>query len=109
MPTFRIRKHLSNKHRSKFSEKRAAQVFRGRLQPASGAINQFNLKADVKSDRFLVDDKTTIHASYSVTTKLWKKLHREAWMNRRRPAMRIEFADGTVLYVIDEMTLQELI
>lgn len=103
------RKHLTNKQRSKLSEKRAARMLNGRVQPASGAMPHFKCKADVKSDRFLLDDKTTIHQSYSLNVKTWNKLNREAWMNDRRPMMRIELANGPVLYVIDELTLNELL
>lgn len=104
-----FKKHLGNKSRSKLSERRAAKVFGGRVQPASGAINVAALKADVKSREFLVDDKTTNTQSYSLNVKTWRKLQKEAFMNRRRPAMRIEFADGPTLYVFDEQTTMNLL
>lgn len=81
---------------------------KGRVQPASGAINRFDLKGDVKSERFLIDDKTTHAGSFSVSLKLWRKLSNEAWKNRKRPAIRIEFSDGAPLYVVDEQTFIEL-
>jgi hypothetical protein len=55
----------------------------------------------------LVDDKTTHNKSYGVQVELWRKLTREAFINKRRPAMRIEFSNGPVLYVIDELTFME--
>ena len=100
---------LGNKARSKISEKRAAEVFGGRLQPASGAINVASLKGDVKSRQFLVDDKTTKHGSYSISVALWRKLQKEAFMNRRQPAMRVEFTDGPTLYIFDEQTTRRLL
>lgn len=102
------KKHLSTKARSKRSEKRAATFLKGKVQVASGAINRFDLKADVKSDKFLVDDKTTNLGSFSINFSLWKKLSGEAWMNKKRPMMRIE-SQACVLYVIDELTLQEIL
>ncbi len=104
----RPRSNLSNKARSKFSEKRAAETFGGRLQPASGALPSKFMKGDVKSDKFLVDDKVTKHESYSLGVPLWKKLANEAWTNDRRPAMRIAFDSGTTLIVVDELTFREM-
>ena len=102
------RKTSSTKKRSKHSERRAAKILDGRVQPASGALNQFNLKADVKSSHFLVDDKTTARGSFSVSVALWRKLSREAWMNKRAPLIRIEFSAGPSLYVMDEVTFMKL-
>ena len=102
------RKNTSTKRRSKFSEQRAAAVFGGKVQPASGAINRFDLKADIKSAEYLVDDKTTGRNSYGITIDLWRKLSKEAWMNKRKPMMRIEFTKGPTLYVMDEITFMKL-
>lgn len=102
------KKNLGNKDRSKRSEKRAAIFLGGKVQPASGAINRFDLKGDVKTERFLVDDKTTTLKSFSINFDTWKKLSGEAWMNKKRPLMRIESENHT-LYVMDEMTMEELI
>jgi hypothetical protein len=79
------------------------------VQPASGAIDRFDLKADVKTDKFLVDDKVTDAKSFSVTMKLWRKLSSEAWANKKRPVLRVNFNQGPVVYVIDEMTMMELL
>lgn len=102
------RRHTSTKRRSKFSERRAAAIIGGKVQPASGAINRFDLKGDVKSKHFLVDDKTTTLGSYSISVKLWRKLTREAFMNKRAPLVRVEFTDGPSLYIIDETTFMKL-
>lgn len=102
------KKHLSTKARSKRSEKRGATFLGGRVQVASGAINRFDLKADIKTEKYLVDDKTTNLGSFSINFALWKKLAGEAWMNKKRPMMRIE-SQSAVLYVVDELTLKELI
>ena len=47
----------SNKDMSKASEKNLARQFGGKVQPASGAIDRFDLKADVVTDNFLFDDR----------------------------------------------------
>ena len=98
----------TTKQRSKISEARAAKIFGGKVQPASGAINRFDLKADVKSANFLVDDKVTDNMSYSLQLATWRKLSDEAWKNRRRPAMRINFTQGEPVYLLDEITFLEM-
>jgi hypothetical protein len=105
----RPRKHLGKKARSRLSERRAQAVFGGRIQPASGALPVAHLKGDILSDKFLVDDKTTGRDSFSMNVRLWRKLAKEAWIIQRRPAFRIEFDAGTVLYVMDELTLHNLL
>lgn len=109
MPLFRIRKHLSNKQRSKASEKEAARFFKGKVQPASGALKCARLKADVKTDKFLIDDKISAQKGFRVTLKLWRKLSNEAWTINKRPLLRIHLEGATVLFVLDEQTLEELI
>ena len=105
-----IRKNSrTTKARSKVSEAAAAQVFGGRVQPASGALQHFNLKADVKSPKFLVDDKVTDNASYTLQLKTWRKLVGEAWKNRRRPAMRINFTQGEPLVILEQSTFQQML
>jgi hypothetical protein len=106
------KRQLSKRARSKRSEKEAAQTLEGRVQPASGAIPVFNLKGDVKTKRFLIDDKTTHAGSFAVSLKLFRKLSNEAWKNKKRPAIRISFDNSAPLYVIEEsefMKLQEIV
>lgn len=105
----RSRKHLTTKARSRLSERRAAVIFGGRLQPASGAVKRHDLKGDVKSPHFLVEDKTTGAGSYALAVKTWRKISSEAWSQDRRPAMKVEFTDGPTLYVVDEATFIELL
>lgn len=102
------RKYLGNKKRSKHSERDLAEKLGGRVQIASGAINRFDLKADVVSEEFLCDDKVCGGKSFSITLKLWKKLSKEAWMNDKRPLMRINFVEGEPVFVMDELTFLEL-
>ncbi len=104
----RSRKHLTTKARSKQSERRAAAIFGGRVQPASGAIRRADLKGDVKSPHFLVEDKTTGAASYALAVSTWRKIANEAWSTNRRPAMKVEFTDGPTLIVLDEATFREM-
>jgi len=100
--------YLSTKARSQRSEKRAAHFLGGKVQPASGAINRFDLKADVKSKHFLLDDKTTEMESFKLSFALWRKLVKEAWLNKKHPMIRIESPKET-LYVVDEFTMHQLL
>ena len=101
-------KYRGNKKRSQDSEKDLAAKIGGRVQPASGAINRFDLKADVKSKTFLIDDKLCGGKSYSVTLAFWKKLSKEAWMNNRRPLIRVNFQEYEPVYIMDEPTFLQL-
>ena len=104
-----IRKgYQTTKQRSKKSEAQAAVIFGGKVQPASGAINRFDLKADVKSERFLVDDKVTDNESYSLKLATWRTLSDQAWKNRRRPALRVNFTRGEAVIVLDETTFADM-
>lgn len=103
------RKRFSTKVRSKRSEKLAAKIYGGKVQPASGAINRLDLKGDVKSDTFLVDDKTTDAQSYQLKVETWRKLSSEAYRTARRPSMRVEFIDGPSLYILDELTFRQML
>lgn len=101
------KKNLSTKARSKRSERRCAELVNGKVQPASGAIDRYDLKADVKSATLLIDDKTTARESFSVNLKLWRKLADEAYSNHKSPVMRIEFSNGPTVYVLDELLFLE--
>lgn len=102
------KKHLTTKQRSARSEKRAAEVLQGRRQPASGALACGALKGDVKSDKFVLEDKTTEHASYQFKLDEWRKLCREAFGQCRRPVFRMQIR-GEAIYCLDEMTFQQLL
>lgn len=102
------RKYHSTRKRSKKSETDLAEKLNGKVQPGSGAINRFDLKADVKSAKFLADDKLVGGESFTVKLALWRKISREAWKNNKRPLMRLNFEKGDPLYLMDEVTFMEL-
>lgn len=91
------------KARSKASEKNLARLLGGQVQVASGAIPCAALKGDVITQRFHIDDKTTGSASFSVSDKLFAKLETDAFRQRRRPAISINFErSGRRVFVISE-------
>ena len=47
--------------------------------------------------------------SYSLKVDLWRTLSNEAWKNKRRPAIRIEFTQAEALIVLDESTFEEIL
>lgn len=74
--------------------------------PASGAIA--GMKGDVKSDKFLVEDKFTDAASYTLTKGLLQKLEQEALQSRRKPMFRVTI-QGETFYIVSARTLQYLL
>lgn len=80
------------KRRSQKQEKSVAKDFNARLTPASGA--KWGQKGDVRSDKFLVECKTTEKDYYSLTSKVWEKIEEEAIRDHMRiPLMAIDLED----------------
>lgn len=102
------RRHLSNQQRSQRSEKSAAELIGGRRQPASGAVRVLGLKGDVKSEKYLLEDKVTRQKSYAIASAYWQKHANYAWRTGKRPLLRIAFDSGPVLVCMDEQTFREL-
>lgn len=75
--------------RARRSEEELAKSSGGRRQPASGALP--GRKGDVRENGFLVDDKFTDAASYTITKKTWRKIEQEAAQTPpgMRPRMRL--------------------
>ena len=88
-------------------EKNQALKLGGRCQPNSGAGASKFKKGDIKTDLFLVEDKYTDAASFSLKLDVWRKINNEALCNELRPMMSIGI-QGVNLYVIDEYTMKEL-
>lgn len=94
--------HLTNRKRSKISEKDLARKLGGRVQVASGAMPVASLKGDVKTKHFLLDDKTTGAKSYSLRLEDFRKIRKQAFQANRRPAMRVNYEGEIAVYVIEE-------
>ena len=104
------RSHLTNRQRSKISENQLASQYKGRRQPASGALPVASLKGDVITDTFLFDDKTTGRKSFSVNDAAFRKHVVDAFQAKRMPVMRIRFEKtNRALFVLDEATFNRLI
>ena len=86
------------KRRSQKQEKSVAKKFNARVTAASGAL--WGMKADVRSDKFLIECKTTEKDYYTLTAKVWEKIQEEAIQDHMRtPLMVIDLKD-TDRYVV---------
>lgn len=80
------------KRRSQKQEKSVAKDFNARVTVASGAL--WGAKGDVRSDKFLIECKTTGKDYYSLTSKVWEKIEEEAIRDHMRiPLMVIDIED----------------
>lgn len=81
------------KRRSQKQEKSVAKSFSAKTVVASGA--KWNAKGDVRNDKFLIECKTTSKDYYSVTTKIWEKICREADRDGMRiPLLIVDLKDS---------------
>ena len=77
-------KYLSNKQ-----EKQVAKDIGGKTVIASGSL--WGMKGDCRSDKYLIECKTTQKKSYRLTTETWEKINYEAIRDGlRTPIMCIE-------------------
>lgn len=80
------------KKRSQKQEKSVAKSFNARVTAASGAL--WGMKGDVRSDKFLIECKTTEKDYYTLTAKVWEKIQEEAIQDHMRtPLMLIDLKD----------------
>lgn len=80
------------KKRSQKQEKSVAKDFNARVTVASGAL--WGMKADVRSDKFLIECKTTEKDYYSLKATVWEKIEQEAIRDHMRiPLMVIDLED----------------
>jgi hypothetical protein len=81
-------------------EKSDAKVFGGQRTPRSGGL--WNKPGDVKTIDWLFDCKQTTKLSYSINTRVLKKIYREAILSNRTPALSVILGDGTEFVVLQK-------
>lgn len=82
----------TTKYKSNLQEKSVAKQFGGKQVIASGAL--WFAPSDVRSDKCLIECKTTEKPYYSVTSKVWEKIEREALKDGMRiPLLIIDLED----------------
>ena len=85
------------KKRSQLQEKSVAKDFGGKQVIASGAL--WFSKSDVRSDKCLIECKTTEKDYYPVTAKVWEKIELEAIRDNRTPLLVVDLEDKNRLVV----------
>ena len=70
-------------------ERKDAKLLGNKPTPRSGGL--WFAKGDSKGEKFLVENKTTANESFSITSKVWEKISREAIIEGRLPVLSIEF------------------
>lgn len=81
------------KKRSQKQEKSVAKKLGGKVTAASGAL--WGMKGDVRTDKFLIECKTTEKDYYTLTAKVWEKIEEEALKDHMRiPLMMIDLEDN---------------
>jgi len=82
-------------------EKADEKDFNGKRTSGSGS--KWHSKGDVKTNVYLIEDKTTDKGTYAIGVKLWRKIYTEAILSQRIPLFSIKFnKDGTELIVISK-------
>lgn len=86
-------KRDTTKFNSNKQEKRIAKEIGGRTTIASGSL--YFQKADVRTDKFLLEAKTTAKDYYSLSIATWRKIKSQALKdNLRIPLMCIDLENG---------------
>jgi len=81
-------------------ETKDSKDFGGRKKPRSGGL--WFAPGDVSIDQFLLDDKTTVRKSFSITLNMWKKIYEEALKSQKMPCLSVRLGDGTEVVVLSK-------
>lgn len=89
-------------------EKKDSKIFQSKLTPRSGGL--WFAKGDSRSDKFLIENKTSDKENFTIQGLVWSKIAKEALLNSRIPLMSLEFGkDKKELIVLDLNDFIELI
>ena len=84
---------MNYKKISKKQEKSVAETFDARVTVASGAF--WGMKADCRSDKFLIECKTTEKVNYQLRASVWEKIEKEATRDgMRTPLLVVDLENG---------------
>jgi hypothetical protein len=88
-------------------ERNDAKDFGAKQSPRSGGF--WSWKGDSLSNKYLIESKSSKHNRFSVTTKMWKKVNREALLSNRIPIISAIFGDENIeIVVLDKYDFIEL-
>ena len=86
-------------------ERKDAKKFNAKATPRSGGL--WFAGGDSKSGEFLIESKYTDKKSFSIPVKMWRKIYREAILDKRLPMLSIEFGGEEIeLVVMDKNDIQ---
>lgn len=89
-------------------EKEDANDFGGRKTPRSGGF--WGFPGDIKTDKFLIDSKTTKHKSFTIPASMWRKINHEALKSRLIAMLSISLINEDIdLVVLDKNDFIELL
>lgn len=80
----------SNNHGQK-AEKRTAKRLGGQARAGSGSVEGY--KGDITFNAFLIENKSTLHKSFTIKAAWLDKISREAREEGRVPALAFQFVD----------------
>ena len=93
--------------RSQKQEKGVAKDLDAKVVVASGAI--WSAKGDCRSEKCLIECKTTLKDYYSVTAKVWEKIEEEALRDGMRvPLLIVDIKDKDRYVVFDPNYFEEV-
>lgn len=83
---------LNKRKRAQKQEKRFASKFGRRPRAGSGSV--WSAKGDIRTERFLVENKGTDKPFYRISARVWEKIRREALREGlREPLYQIDIQD----------------
>ena len=97
----------TTRYDSNLQESRVAKIFGGKKQIASGSL--WFLSADVRTDKFLIECKTTEKDKYTVTLKVWDKIRIEAARDGLRSPLLIVTISGEDFAVFSSKEFEEVV
>lgn len=74
------------------AESNAAKRIGADLRPGSGAMD--GAKGDYQIGEFLIENKTSMHASFSVRQEHFRKIYQEALERAMHPALAFQFVNA---------------
>lgn len=106
-----MKKTLYIKRKSQKQEKKTAELFGGKVQIASGALD--GMKGDVRTgactpsfneNDFLIENKFTDADNYKLQVSIWKKIAKEALRdNLRTPMLQVDIQNVSLVILAKEV------
>lgn len=89
---------------SQHHERRLEKTLSGQRTAASGAF--WSRKGDVRNDEWLVEHKYTAKKSFSIRQDVLDKIHTEAVMDGRKPALGVAIGNRNYVVLFEDDWLE---